>query len=363
MSRTDPFITAPTQARLRSRVRPRKLAICLAMVVVLDVALWPSSASADSAASTVASGIDNPRGLGFGPDGVLYVAEAGRGGDGPCFPGAEGGEVCFGTTGAVTRIQNGSHNRVLSGLPSFADSEGASAVGPSDVSFSDYTMFVSIGLGADPARRAQLPPTGQEAGWLLRARPSGRHWTPAADIAGFEAEANPDGAQVNSNPNSVTSTAGGQAVADAGGNSLVSVSSAGTVSTLAVFPTQPAATPYPGMDIPFPVESVPTSVVRGPDGAFYVGELTGFPFLPGIARVYRVVPGHELEVFADGFTNIIDLGFADDGTLYVLEIAHNGLLSGDPTGDSVVSMPSLAVIRSYRCVTVSGMTQVPLSGV
>jgi sugar lactone lactonase YvrE len=73
-------------------------------------------------------------------------------------------------------------------------------------------------------------------------------------------------------------------------------------------------------------------VAKGPDGAYYVGELTGFPFLVGAARVWRVVPGKAATVYATGFTNIIDLAFDRRGRLVVLEIAKNSLLSGDPTG-------------------------------
>jgi hypothetical protein len=36
---------------------------------------------------------------------------------------------------------------------------------------------------------------------------------------------------------------------------------------------------------------VPTPVVKDPDGAYYVGQLTGFPFPPGGAGVFRVRPG------------------------------------------------------------------------
>ena len=38
---------------------------------------------------------------------------------------------------------------------------------------------------------------------------------------------------------------------------------------------------------------------------------------------------------ASGFTNIVDLACAEDGTLYVVEITSNGLLSGDPNGSLI----------------------------
>jgi sugar lactone lactonase YvrE len=80
------------------------------------------------------------------------------------------------------------------------------------------------------------------------------------------------------------------------------------------------------------MDAVPTSVTQGPDGALYVGQLTGFPFPVGGANVYRVVRSQAPQVYASGFTNIIDVAFDERGTLYVLEIFQNGLLSGDPTG-------------------------------
>jgi hypothetical protein len=281
---------------------------------------------------TVASGLDNPRGLAFGPDGSLYVAEAGRGGAGPCFPGPEG-EACFGESGAVTRIGHGKVRRVLTGLPSIAAPDGTNAIGPSDVA-GQGRLYFTVGLGADPALRAQLPPLAAQAnGWLLR--DSAHGWRQIADIAGFEATANPDGGLPDSNPQSLLATQGGFLVADAGGNSLVRVSRNGHMSTVATFPDQLVDAP-PMLGLPpgtkIPSQAVPTSVVRGPDGAYYVGTLTGFPFAPGSARVFRVVPGRTPTVYAGGFTNIIDLAFGPDGKLYVLEIAHNGLLSGDPTG-------------------------------
>jgi hypothetical protein len=326
--------------RMSNTPRRRQLSTAAATataVAVALVALAPAPAYATDRMTTIASGLDNPRGLTFAPDGALYVAEAGRGGAGPCLTGPEGDEVCFGTSGAITRIRHGVARRIIRGLPSIAATDGSAAIGPSDVAFrGSRGPYFTVGLGADPAARADAPAYAQQAsGWLLRGRAGTPGWKQVADIAGYEARANPDGGLPDSNPNSVLATAAGLVVADAGGNSLVRVAPSGRISTLATFGSQMVDAP-PFLGLPpgtqIPMESVPTSVVRGPDGAYYVGELTGFPFAPGMARVHRVVPGHAPKVVASGFTNIIDLGFAADGKLYVLEIAANGLLSGDQTG-------------------------------
>jgi len=117
--------------------------------------------------------------------------------------------------------------------------------------------------------------------------------------------------------------AGPQILTDAGGNSLVRVSDSGEISTIATFPSRPRPPARP-------LESVPTCVAVGPDGAYYVGELSGAPFATGAARVYRVVPGHTPEVFLEGFTTIIDLAFGPDDSLYVLQHSSAGPFFASP---------------------------------
>ena len=76
---------------------------------------------------------------------------------------------------------------------------------------------------------------------------------------------------------------------------------------------------------PVPFQSVPTDVVKGPDGAYYVSELTGFPFIVGAARIWRVEPGHKPKVWASGLTNVTSLAFQGN-KLYAVQIADTGLL-------------------------------------
>jgi hypothetical protein len=293
----------------------------------------------------VAQGLDNPRGMAFGPDGGLYVAEAGRGGTDCVIPSPEGeGTNCFGTTGAITRVDvwHGGQQRVVEGLPSIAAPDGSAGLGPSDISFGKRgRAFFTVGLGGDPALREQFPQTaGMAKLYVLK---HGGEPKPVADIGAFEAANNPDanqpGSAADTNPNSVDASRRKVAVADAGGNDLLAVSKRAGISVLAVFPffTTPAPPGIPDVPegTPLPTQPVPTSVVRGPDGAYYVGQLTGFPFPAGAANVWRVEPGSAPEVYASGFTQITDLAFGRDGSLYVLEIA-TGSMAGPPTPGALI---------------------------
>jgi glucose/arabinose dehydrogenase len=82
------------------------------------------------------------------------------------------------------------------------------------------------------------------------------------------------------------------------------------------------------------IQSVPTTVVEGPDGSLFVGELTGAPFPIGAARVYRVPKtGGTPVVVASGFTNIIDIAIGPNGAGYVLEHDADGIIP--PIGPGV----------------------------
>ncbi|WP_127503690.1 ScyD/ScyE family protein [Actinoplanes solisilvae] len=112
------------------------------------------------------------------------------------------------------------------------------------------------------------------------------------------------------------------------GDTLIRLTPRGRRVVVATFPSRLVPTPARLPDgtprgTPVLMRPVPSAVTRGPDGAFYVGELTGFPFPPGRARVWRVVPGQPPEVYAGGFTAVAGLTWRPDG-LYVLELAGPG---------------------------------------
>lgn len=278
----------------------------------------------------IASGLVNPRGLNFGPEGALYVAEAGSGGSGPCIVNTNNQLVCYGATGAITRISlraPSSNIRIVSGLPSLAGPTGASATGPHDVDFQGRgNGFVTIGAALDPARRfvdgahPEFAAVGPKFGRLVRFQPNGR-WSFTEDLSAFELLANPDGGAFDSNPYGIIALPGRLVFTDAGGNSLNEVAANGSISNLAAFFDR--VVPFAGGQIP--MQAVPTTVTIGPDGAYYVGQLTGFPFPAGAANVYRVpADGGPPDIFSGGFTKIIDIAFAPDGSLYVLQISAAG---------------------------------------
>jgi hypothetical protein len=282
---------------------------------------------AQSEWTVVMSGLDNPRGLTFewlgendddhrdNDDGdddnegwALYVAEAGKGGIDPCAM-VRGALQCAGATGAVSRFYLGHQKRVVTGLPSYAPSSGIGATGPHDVSYAWARGYVTIGLSGPLSPTAMRGLFGEEFGWIVRFRDNGR-WSFDTDVASFEQESNPDGGPVDSNPYGLLDGAGRGIVVDAGGNTLLQISSRRHISTIAVFPSRAQGRS---------TDAVSNSVAVGRDGAYYVGELTGVPFVPETANVWRVVPGEEPQVYCSGFNFILDLDFDRRGNLYVLE--------------------------------------------
>ena len=195
-----------------------------------------------------------------------------------------------------------------------------------------------------------------------------------ADIAAFEREHDPSAAVFDpqcaaldeftpgpqSNPFHIETLTGSTAlIADAAGNTLLSAKTNGHVDWIALLPPVEDDEGNPlvrfegelsGEQATCYVQPVPTSVDVGPDGAFYVGELTGDTPTDvdprGLSRMWRieagarheVCPSSECQVVVEGLTAVIDLTFGPDGSLFVLEYHEDGypsVFGPDPVGGRI----------------------------
>lgn len=330
-----------------------RLKLFILAVITGCIATLSPQAGLAATFSLVADGLDNPRGLSFGSDGGLYVAEAGSGGTSACLPSPNGSDLCYGTSGAVTKIQlsNGTQERVLTNLPSLG-ADGSSSFGAQDIKFDDTTgnPYVLLGYGADPAVRDTLLPNA-DLGKLVSADFATNYWTTVADLANYEVANNPDRGELGSNPTTFVIDGNTAVVADAGANALLSTNLDGSslkviaplpeqIVTDPVFPPSDSA-PFDPTQVPdsdgslsneplqVAIQPTPTGVAKGPDGAYYVSLFTGFPFPEGGAKVYRVDPDGETSVYADGFTQLTDLEFDAQGNLYALQYANQSAWKGN----------------------------------
>ena len=309
---------------------PRKTLSLIPLAAVGALTLAAQPARASNPVQVVLTGLNNPFGLAFGPDGGLYVADAGTGGlsTSPGFVDGNHNQVYFGDTGDVTEYLPGVQpKQVITGLPSLGAPGGTEATGLQGITFVGNTLYGVFGLGTDPNDPTKLAsvisqlPSGSNAadlGQLVDLTTN----TPVSNVAGYETPANysannpdfsphnPGDNAIEANPYGLTALAGGGfAVTDGGGNVALKVAAGGGAPTL-LSQFLPMPNPlFPGKGGPV-YQSVPTGIAQGPNGNLFVGEFTGYPFPIGGANVFRVNPTTGTsKLVASGFTNITGLTF------------------------------------------------------
>jgi hypothetical protein len=326
---------------------------------VATAALSGASGAQAATVETVARGLDNPRSVSTGPDGAVYIANAGRGGR-RCRGRGENRQ-CLGRTGRIVRFAGGQPRTVAKGFASLAGPGGPFAGGLHGVSVSPNGQDVYAVTGSGPpAFIRQAPPlVRRQAGRLFEVE--GRQFASIARIDRFEWNRNLDNARRdrNSNPYAVLALADRQIVVDAGANAVLEVRD-GNIRLLAVIPGRRGGRR----------QAVPTSIALGPDGAYYVGELAESAG-KGKARVWRVPPeGGAPTVYRTGFTRISGVAFGPDGSLYVTEFALNETFRGRlvrvaPDGSRSVfggrklRAPTGAAVDSAGAVYVSNYSVAP----
>ena len=289
----------------------------IAPLLIIAASVACSSESADDdgiVVEVVVEGLTSPRGLALDQDGNLLIAETG------------GGRLLKVTgDGDVRSLTTKRLPHSLSTGPA-----GAYRAGPSAISLLNGEVFFIVGeiIGNQSARLNRI--TGENGYEAV---------TPVTDA--FSPTENRF-----SNPYDIVNApeVDGWIVSDSGGNSLLAVDMDGNIHDYVVFQS------FTIPDHEAPVEMVPTGIARGADGAVYVGSLTGFPYPPGQAVVWRVedlngdgdaMDEGEVEPFVTGLTAVTDITFGADGTLYIAEFSSDtkSVLEGGDFSENAASNP------------------------
>ena len=257
-----------------------------------------------------ATGLDNPRGLEFAPNGHLYVAEAGRGGTSstqglcPQVP-PPIGPFTGGYTGRISRINPaGQRHTVVDRLPSAQTSplSGSDVLGPSAVAFVRNDLYVLVQAGCTKGLRDAFNA-------VLRVNPN-RSLTTIANLSEHNQDVfvgppdedhDPEG-----NPFGMARVGNALYVVEANHGAVDQVELDGTVTRVVDI------TALRG-------HITPTAIAAGPDGDLYVGNIDQFPYLDGTAKVFRITPDGQFRVVAENLTAVFGLAFDPHGRLYVLE--------------------------------------------
>ena len=282
--------------------------------------------------SVFASGFNNPRGLTFGPDGNLYVAEGGIGGTnstaGQCTQVVPPvGPYTGSNNGARILKVNKAGNITIAAdkLPSSETSPalGNLVSGVGDVAFIGNTLYAVL-AGAGCSHGVSGIPNGivkvhSNTTWHVIANLS--EWQMSHPVANPEpADFEPDGTWYG-----MEAVGGNLYAVEPNHGEIVKVNKDGKIDRV--------------IDISASEGHIVPTAITFYKGNFYVGNLDIFP-ITGKSKVYKVTPAGTISVVEEGFSAILGIAFDKAGGMYVLENTTGNANPTPGTGDIVRIDPS-----------------------
>lgn len=271
----------------------------------------PTQANSTAVVRQFAGGMSYPRGLKFGPDGYLYVAESGLGGAtstvGLCrqVP-PPVGPVLGGNSGRVSRIDaDGNRSTVADGFPSESSGVG-DEMGVADIEFFNGQLYALIAGGG--CSHGHVDPADANA--VARVNSDGSH-TMFANISDFvhnneTAHPEPDDFEPDGSPFSLVAAKGSLFVVEPNHGQVIQIDPSGNMTRL--------------VDISAVFGHIVPSAMAY-HGNLYVGNLGLFPITPGSSQIMKITPSGKIQVAARGLTTVLGLAFDASGNLYALEMS------------------------------------------
>lgn len=277
------------------------------------VAVAKPTAPPPSQVSVLASGLNNPRGLEFGPDGKLYVAEAGYSVPNgqsttpqQCAQVGEAGPYTGAGTSRISRIDlQGNRTTVVDGLPSSQTQPGLGSLvsGVADVAFVKGQLYAieagagcSHGLAGTDNALLKVNSDGTTTPVVNLSEYQKAHPVAKPDAGDFE----PDGTWYD-----MVAVGGSLYAVEPNHGEIVRISpTTGAVSRVVdVSATQG--------------HIVPTAIAY--HGNFYFSQLGEFPVNPGTEKIFKLTPSGKIKQVATGLTTVLGLAFGKHDRLYALE--------------------------------------------
>jgi hypothetical protein len=321
-------------------------ALRLLTLGVIALSIFSADAQTSSNVSVFATGFSNPRGLKWGPDGNLYVAEGGNGGKAPATVGkceqvpAPVGPYTAGWNARISKVTpDGTRTTLVGGLPSSSAAIG-DVEGVADIAFLGSQMYALLaGAGCSHAHTS-FPNS------VLKVNSDGS-WSSIANLSQFlqlhpVKNPNPGDFEPDGTWYSLIAADGVLYAVEPNHGEVDAITPTGVVTRLIdLSETQGHV--------------VPTSIARVNHG-FVVGNLDRFPIVPGSSARYFINKLGGVTSVTQGLTTVVAVVVAGNDTS-VLELNDAAGFPG-PGNGKVVRMRGPATIATGLTVP-TGMTLGP----